>query len=184
MTRPPAKGLEETAMADYYKSATTTVPPLEIFIVNLYPTLEKEDYPKDPDGISNRVGDILYHDRTEYDEKAAVMVSDYVKLAKKLIEIALDDSKNLATTIKKINELGAKDIGSEGRGGKPRKYEALLAGRFDIERVVRIEMSADARNDIYGKAFEFSTESIENLMSAGSRDAAKYAAHFREKAAK
>jgi NTE family protein len=154
--------------------SNVTVPNLEVFIVNLYPTLEKEDYPKDPDGINNRVNDVLYHDKTEYDEKVASIVTDYVDLADGLARIAVENARDPADMDRKIKEFKQQyPAKSAKRDGNTRTYADLLDGRFAINRVVKIELSADARNDIYGKAFEFSSETIENLLRRGYEDAVR-----------
>jgi hypothetical protein len=54
-------------------------PTLQICIVTLHPT-EQEYLPLDLDHIVNRKNDLIYHDRTEFDERVTVLVSDYVTL--------------------------------------------------------------------------------------------------------
>ena len=51
------------------------VPHLEVYIINLYPTVERNqiDPPKDADTIQDREIDIRFHDRTRYDVKVARM---------------------------------------------------------------------------------------------------------------
>jgi predicted acylesterase/phospholipase RssA len=46
------------------------VPDLEVYIVNLYPSLEAE-VPQEPDSIQDRETNIKFHDRTKYDLKVA-----------------------------------------------------------------------------------------------------------------
>jgi NTE family protein len=77
------------------------VPHLEVYIINLYPTVERNriDPPKDADTIQDREIDIRL-DRTRYDVKVAEMISDYLILHGQL--------KNLA--IKCINGLADDDI--------------------------------------------------------------------------
>jgi NTE family protein len=56
------------------------IPRLKFGIINLHPA--KQDYlPSDYDGVIDRKNDIIYHDRTEFDEFVAVLVSDYAILA-------------------------------------------------------------------------------------------------------
>jgi NTE family protein len=78
------------------------VPHLEVYIVNLYPTVEtnQKDPPKDADTIQDREIDIRFHDKTRYDVKVAEIISDYLILHGQL--------KNLA--IKCINGLADDDI--------------------------------------------------------------------------
>ena len=60
---------------------TWHVPHLEVYIINLYPTVEnREEPPKDPDTIQDRELDIRFHDKTKYDKKVAEMTTDYLIL--------------------------------------------------------------------------------------------------------
>ena len=54
-------------------------PDLEVYIVNLYPSIEKE-VPVDADAIQDREIDIKFHDRTKYDVKVAEITTDYIEL--------------------------------------------------------------------------------------------------------
>ena len=159
------------------------VPHLEVYIINLYPTVERNqiDPPKDADTIQDREIDIRFHDRTRYDVKVAEMISDYLILHGQL--------KNLA--IKCINALADDDIKkdlrhkfdteydklldemkphSKGRSGSSRTYRDLVEGRFDVTKVIYVNRLDDGQT-IFGKAFEFSRETMENLRVQGYKDA-------------
>lgn len=159
------------------------VPHLEVYIINLYPTVERNqiDPPKDADTIQDREIDIRFHDRTRYDVKVARMISDYLILHGQL--------KNLA--IKCINALADDDIKkdlqykfeteynklldemkphSKGRSGSSRTYRDLVEGRFDVTKVIYVNRLDDGQT-IFGKAFEFSRETMENLRVQGYKDA-------------
>lgn len=72
------------AHRDFYGKITIegkNVPSLDIMIGDLYPTLQKGT-PLDFDSLTNRVQDILFHDKAKYDEKSAVLVSDYIGISK------------------------------------------------------------------------------------------------------
>jgi NTE family protein len=75
-----------------YKSNKDSDPDLEVYIVDLYPTLEK-GMPEDADKIVERQFDILFHDKTKYDEKVARIVSDYINIADELIHLAKDKDR-------------------------------------------------------------------------------------------
>lgn len=46
------------------------IPSLDVYIVNLYPSIEKgSGPPKDNYLIDDRINDIRFHDKTKYDEK-------------------------------------------------------------------------------------------------------------------
>src|ERR687897_260790 len=51
-------------------------PELEVYIVNLHP-LAPKDIPQDKDLIDDRESDILFHDRTTYDEYVAYVITDF-----------------------------------------------------------------------------------------------------------
>jgi predicted acylesterase/phospholipase RssA len=147
----------------------TLAPDLEVYIVNLYPSIERE-VPRDADAIQDREIDIKFHDRTKYDVKVAEMTSDYLELIEKLINIgykhAEDDSVFKADLEKLLNE----KTKSKKRAGEKRTYKDILDGRADITKVVYIDRRDDG-NTIFGKAFEFSSKTIRELETAGYHDA-------------
>ena len=59
------------------------VPGLRVGIVNLHP-LEQDHIPTDYDGVVDRKNDIIYHDRTEFDEYVAVLLSEYQSASKNI----------------------------------------------------------------------------------------------------
>jgi len=94
------------------------VPHLEVYIIDLYPTVERNqiDPPKDADTIQDREIKIRFHDRTRYDVKVAKMISDYLILHGEL--------KNLA--IKCINALADDDIKKDLQYKFETEYNKLL----------------------------------------------------------
>jgi NTE family protein len=142
------------------------IPDLDVYIVNLWPPKEYDIPKNDHDVIKDRRNDITYHDKTEYDQKVATFVTDYIDLSWELIKLA--KKNNLPKEdIKKILEKRAK---SRQRSGKARKYEDLVTGRFDMRRVVRIERKDD-RDTISNKYFDFSSDSIQQLIEKGYKEA-------------
>ena len=67
------------------------VPNLEVYIVNLYPSLENY-LPTDLDSIRDREIDIKFHDRTKYDEQVANIVTDYIGLVRSAMDLALSQA--------------------------------------------------------------------------------------------
>ncbi len=142
------------------------IPDLDVYIVNLWPPKEY-DIPKDDhDVIKDRKNDITYHDKTEYDQKVATFVTDYIDLSWDLIKLAKEN--NLPK--EKIIDILKKRAKSRQRSGKARKYEDLVTGRFDMRRVVRIERKDD-RNTISNKSFDFSSDTIQQLIEKGYKEA-------------
>ena len=160
---------KETVELDRSSGKITLAPDLEVYIVNLYPSIEKE-VPVDADAIQDREIDIKFHDRTKYDVKVAEMTSDYLELIEKLINIGYkhaEDDSAFNTDLKKL--LGEKTK-SKKRAGQKRTYKDILDGRADITKVVYIDRRDDG-NTIFGKAFEFSSKTIRELETAGYFDA-------------
>jgi NTE family protein len=137
------------------------VPELEVYIVNLYPSIEKH-VPDDPDSIQDREVDVKFHDRTKYDLKVAEMTTDYVDLIKEMRRIA-EGNKEIS---KKFRDLLDDPAKSNKRDGNPRLYRDLLDGRFRIARKVYVEREDD-ENTIFGKAFDFSYTTLKDLYDKG-----------------
>jgi hypothetical protein len=153
------------------KESKQKVPVLEVFIVNLYPSIE-DNIPRDLDSIRDREIDIKFHDRTKYDEQIAHIVTDYINLIKKIRKIAMNNAKDKQSLQAEFDSL-LKDDGplSRGRSRSIRKYQSLLEARFDA-KVRRI----DRRNDgstIFGKHADFSETTIKELIEAGRDDTNK-----------
>jgi len=154
------------------------IPKLQVYIVNLYPGVEKE-VPQAPDEIQDRQYNILFHDRTRYDEKVAHIISDYIDLGKQIRDLAsrlvndIHDKDERAARKQELNGILDTKAKSMSRDGRERHYSDLLDGRFEVQ-VYRIERMADGKRDIYGKAFDFSAVSIAELMDQGEKDALKH----------
>jgi len=143
------------------KGLRDTVPKLEIGIVNVHP-VRQDTIPWDHDGVINRNSDITYSDRTQREQEALLLVSDYVDLARELIKIAKD---RWAKDDVINNLLNGKTM-NHGLAMKPRKYSDILVGQFEIGNVVRINRKND-ENTISNKIFDFSTKTINHLRESG-----------------
>jgi NTE family protein len=141
------------------------VPDLEVYIANLWPT-EEHDIPQDHDLAVDRKNDLLYHDKTKYDEKVAEFITDYIDLTRKLIKFA----KQKGATEYEIRDILEQRGKSTFRTGERRKYVELLKGRFAINKVVRIERKDDP-DAISQKWADYSSGSINKLFGQGFKDA-------------
>lgn len=120
------------------------IPDLEVYVVTLHPSKQLE-VPLDHDGVKDRHNDITYCDRnSNYDEKVANLVTDYIDLIGKLKSMI--------------------------RMGHHIKYGDLLKGRFELTRVVRIERANDV-DSISGKVGDFTQKTIKQLIRQGENDA-------------
>ena len=84
------------------------IPALRVGIVNLHP-IKIDEIPYECDGIVDRKNDIIYHDKTEFDESVAVLVSDYVSLGKALVNLADKNGIN-RNKIQKILQENVKTV--------------------------------------------------------------------------
>jgi NTE family protein len=168
------------------EKSDSKVPDLEVYIVGVWPSSgngdsgddkdnsgqNKEKIPTDFDGLKSKLYDINLSDKTEFDEKSAIMVSDLIDIIKELQDLApkymsVDKQNEFTNKLKLFLDSKAQ---SKGRSGGDRSYASLLDGRFRLEgEVVRIELRAD-RDGISNKAFDLSSSTIENLITQGEND--------------
>jgi NTE family protein len=144
------------------------VPDLEVYIVDVWPTKE-EPIPLDHDAVLDRKEDLLLNDKTDYDEKSANIVSDYISLVEKFIDLAQRHKIDKSEIEDILSEITKR---SKHRTGPKRHYRDLINGRFDVD-VHRIERKQNVGLDIYSKMLDYSTETIKQLMQDGYDDTRK-----------
>jgi predicted acylesterase/phospholipase RssA len=137
-------------------------PPLQVCIVNIHPA-EQEYLPSDLDGIIDRKNDLIYHDRTEFDERIAVLVSDYVTFVRCLIKLANEKGVSKDS----IDEILQKKAHFRNfTDGTQVTYGDLEKARPAVEFVYRIERKNDIHT-VANKIFDFSAKTIEQLVTDG-----------------
>jgi NTE family protein len=161
--------LRQTYIAhiDYWRRVRKSddLPKLRFSIINLHPA--KQEYlPTDYDGVVDRKNDIIYHDRTEFDENIAVLMSDLVTLAISLIKLAEEKGAS-KEELQKILKKRTKGIFfSTGERGT---HDDLVRGIIDIDFVARLERKNDA-NTISNKTFDFSKTTVQQLIQNGYKE--------------
>jgi predicted acylesterase/phospholipase RssA len=171
------------------------VPHLEVYIANLYPTVEQEQEkpPIEPDIIQDRELDIRFHDKTRYDIKVSEMITDYIILHGQMKNLALkhigvfdrdkirefeDEYQSLLGGLthshKRSNEDDLvtrrdDDDGDTTDTKRDRTYYDLIKGRFDVTRVTYIDRKDD-KDIIFGKAADFSKKTMSLLKGRGYKD--------------
>lgn len=141
-------------------------PTLEVYIVNLHPLAQK-DIPQDKDLIDDRESDIMFHDRTTYDEQVAYAFTDFVDLADNLVNLAR--SNGLSKDIEEILNKKAKSI-TRVDEYKFTTYRDLLFGKPRISKVWRIDR-LESTDATFGKITDFTPSTIRNLIRSGEIDA-------------
>jgi hypothetical protein len=138
------------------------IPRLKFGIINLHPA--KQEYlPSDYDRVVDRKNDIIYHDRTEFDEFVAVLVSDYAILAKSLIKLAEENGASKEAVQMILKEKTNVVFLATGKQGR---YDDLVKGRVDVDFVARLERKNDSHT-ISNKTFDFSKTTIQQLIQDG-----------------
>jgi hypothetical protein len=141
------------------------VPDLDVYIVDVWSTKE-ENFPWDHDAVLDRKEDLLLNDKTDYDEKTANIVSDYISLVEEFIDLA-QKHKIQKSEIDGI--LSKPTTRSKHRSGDDRHYIDLINGRFDVN-VKRIERKQNVDLDISSKMLDYSTDTIRQLIQDGYDD--------------
>ena len=145
------------------KGIKDNVPRLIIGIVNLHPTAQPE---VPGDGALNRKSDISFSDRSHQEEAILMLISDYVRLIKSLINLAKEEG----IKEERINNLLDQPTRMRGWLYQPKKIRDSVEGRFEIDEVIRIERRNDPHT-ISDKIFDFSRGTIKGLLEDGYNDA-------------
>ena len=124
------------------------------------------------DSVRDREIDIKFHDKTNYDEQMAHVITDYIDLIKKVRKIAVEHSRDKDLAKSELDGLLILDqsLLSKKRHGYHRtKFQDLLEGRFKV-KVHSIDRKDD-KDTIFGKHADFSCSTIEQLINSGREDA-------------
>ena len=162
---------------NFYKTQKAyDIPDLSLTIVNLHPESEEGDHIPtlyDYDMTRDRQNDIRFHDKTDYDIKLAQDVSDYHDFVEEMTQLANDAIKEINDQNKASNSLKKRFEGILNRQQRtltrvtnPRYFSDLIYKRFD--EVIKIQRKDDIHT-ISDKIFDFSSETILNLIEEGER---------------
>jgi predicted acylesterase/phospholipase RssA len=151
----------------YWHYVRKSEPPLlRAFIINVHP-IKQEYLPANYDGVVDRKNDLTYHDRTLFDERMAIMITDYVNIIKNLIKLAADNKIRNAMV---DNVLQQRALSRNFMTGKHFTYGDLIQGMVSVDLVVRVERKNDI-NTIANKTFDFSNTTIQQLIKDGYEEA-------------
>jgi len=151
----------------YWHYVRKSEPPLiRAFIINVHP-IKQEYLPANYDGVVDRKNDLTYHDRTLFDERMAIMITDYVNIIRNLIKLT-EDTKIKKTLVDNILQQQA--LSRNFMTGKHFTYADLIQGMVSVDLVVRVERKNDIHT-IANKTFDFSNTTIRQLIKDGYEEA-------------
>jgi NTE family protein len=138
----------------------------------MYGLLKRRLYHWIMTGFKDRRNDITYADKTEYDQKVALVVTDYVDFINQLRDIATDAVDAVENTVEKRRLRSKLDAILEKKGksfkrtGIRRKYGDLIEGRFNLNQVITIERKDDQHN-ISNKWADYTSDTVNMLIREG-----------------
>jgi NTE family protein len=164
-----------------------TIPELEVYIVNLHPSKQKQPQQHNPperdplddhDGVKDRHNDIVYGDRSShYDEKQAHLIGDLQDFVARLKRLSTDAISKLSEgqdkehLNKELEEILSTPITmSRDSNSQQGTYNDLPKRLFKLTKVVRIERTK-YDDSIFGKTGDFTSETIQELINEGMEDA-------------
>ena len=170
------------------------IPNVDVCIVNLHPFEEAGAHVPslyDYDMTKDRENDIRFHDKTEYDLKMGKVIDDYKDFVTQMTGLAIKSLDKINESADKVNEkkykdelkkyykdkvlivdniLDYKSKKTTTRKGEERPYWHLLKHRFELNEKIKIQR-ADDDNTISDKIFDFSYDTIDQLIKKGIVDA-------------
>jgi NTE family protein len=103
---------------------------------------------------------------THQEETMLLLISDYVDLIRELIKAA--EERGVESSF--IANLLNRKTNFHGQFLRPRRFQDILEGRFQIDEIIRVNRENDA-DTISNKTFDFSSETIKLLLERGYNDA-------------
>ena len=126
-------------------------------MVNLWPRKETPLPLGDYDLAKDRMFDIMNYDKTKYDLKVSTFVTDYIELARDLVQQLAKDALGASGQEGAKKEVARKILlndsktKSKFRDGTQRIYLDLLIGRFEVNENLRIERTENNEYTISNK---------------------------------
>jgi NTE family protein len=156
-----SKELENSILEE----ASLSVPDLELYIVNLWHSND-DVAPSDPDGMTDRLRDIIVHD--QYYVKESILVTHYIHLIEKLIQLGVskNNNNNNYELKKEINKILQNYTASIDTTEIPKKYLDIIKAQFGITKIESIERRDDY-DTISAKDGDFTSETINKLIKDG-----------------
>jgi hypothetical protein len=144
----------------------TQIPSLRTFIVDMWAKKSKK-VPETYNETKSRYYEIMFSDKTEYEERIMSVLDDFVTLSKNLIGLA----KQKGATKSELEKILMPEVDTQFYVGKNRSYIDHIRGKFPM-KIIRIQRSEDP-DDIAEQAFDFSLKTTKTLFQEGYEDTKK-----------
>ena len=141
-------------------SQQTKIPELYVYVVDMW-AQKSSEIPKNYNDTKSRFKEIMYSDKTEFEEKIVNSINDHVALSKDLIKLA----REKGATHDEIKKLLMTPIKSRFYHGIERSYVDLIGGKFPL-KILRISRRDDP-DDIAHQSFDFTPKTLEILEKEG-----------------
>jgi NTE family protein len=158
----------ESDMWKYSGERPRKVPDLRVYITNVWPKVIAR-IPRDHDRVVERSKDMIFLDKTDYEEKIATLVDDYISLIKDMRRLGHENARDKSSFDDALTRL-MEDYTSTSKCYQEikRRNKDIVKGRFDV-RVHRIQLTDDEESTSR-KFFDFSHNTIERLLQKGYED--------------
>lgn len=154
---------QKEAILSGYESQETKIPELYAYVIDMW-AKKSIEVPQNYNDTKSRLKEIMYSDKTEFEEHVVDIVDEYVVLVTELLKLAKDKGVQ-QDEIKKLLDV---PINSRFYAGIKRKNIDLIRGKFRM-KVMRIARRDDP-DDIADQTFDFSPRSLDILIKEGYND--------------
>jgi NTE family protein len=144
----------------------TQIPELLTFVVDMW-AKKSNEIPETYNETKSRYYEIMYSDKTEYEERIMSVFDDFVTLSKNLISLA----KQKGATKGELEKILMPTVETQFYAGQKRSYIDHIRGKFPM-KIIRIQRSEDP-DDVADQAFDFSLKTIKTLFQEGYEDTKK-----------
>lgn len=153
----------------FHRSRNQLIPPLEIYITDLFPKWIPGTAPEDNDFVMSRMYDLMYQDKTSSDEDFAHTMYGFQKL---VISLEALLALGLPITVKNlVDNILNRPSNVLDENGNSLSYRDLATDLTMVGRVIRVCRMDPARRDITNKYGDYSLHTISQLIEQGKNDA-------------
>ena len=157
---------EQESLLNGETKKVTQYPEMYTYIVDMW-AQKSTKVPESYNDTKSRYYEIMFSDKTEFEERILNAFNEHVRLHRDLVKLAAEKG----ATHDELKELLEKPLKTRLYAGVQRRNIDLATGFFDM-KIMRISRRDDP-DDIAHQAFDFSPKTIEILAKEGYEDSKK-----------